>query len=106
MAAVFVKMLWPLLAQSPEIFRRDTEHLSKHPGKMKRIRKARFLGDAFDQGAGLLQLLGCVIHFETQQILIRAFAIVAAEQPAKVGFVGVAIGGYLVERAEPEKMLL
>jgi hypothetical protein len=53
-----------------ERFRRDGEHGFEHARKMKRIREAEIGGDVFHQRAGVRQLVGGGVHFESQQKLI------------------------------------
>jgi hypothetical protein len=71
---------------------------------MKGIRKTEVGGDVLDEGAGLGELAGGVVHFETRQELVWRLMVIAPEEAADVGGIEVAIAGDLAEGAEPPMM--
>ena len=92
-------------AEAFKILRCESEGFAEHAGEMKRVGETGGFGDLFDGGSGLLQALGGVIHLEAEEILIRAFVVVAPEQPAEVSFVDVTFPGDLFQRSQVEEVL-
>jgi len=84
----------------------EAKHGFKNAGEMEGVGKAGFFGDLLDQDAGLLEARGGMVHFQAEQVLIRGLLVVAPEEPAEIGVVGVAFGGDLGQGAEAEKVLV
>lgn len=84
----------------------EAEHGLEDAREMEGVGKAGFFGHLLDQHAGLLQARGGMVHFQAKQILIGGLLIVAPEEPAEIGVVGVAFGGDLGQGVKAEKMLL
>src|SRR4051812_4803076 len=72
---------------------------------MEGIAETHFFGDLFDERPWLMQPLGRAVHFQTEQILIRALMIEPLKEPAEVGGIDVAFVRNLVERSQASKVL-
>ena len=73
---------------------------------MERILKARGLGDLLHQGTALLQALGSLVYFESQQELVGTLVVVSPEKAAEIGRVDVAFIADLLQGSKPLKVLL
>ena len=92
------------LSQSSEGVRREAEYTLEDTREMERVAETDLVGHMFDQRAGLIEQFSGLIHFQTQQVLIRALVIITLEQAAQIGCVQVAFLCDLPQRLEPLKI--
>jgi hypothetical protein len=88
-------------SQSSKGVGRQAEHALEHPREMELVAETHLLGHALDQRARLMEQFSRLIHFQAQQILIRALLIITLEQAAQVGGVQVTFPGDLPQCLEP-----
>lgn len=71
---------------------------------MKGIRETEVGGDVLDEGTGLGEQAGGIVHFEAHQELIWRLVVITPEQAADIGGIEMAIAGDLAEGAESPMM--
>ena len=71
---------------------------------MERIGEAQLGRHLLDEDIGVLQPLCREVHLQTHQVLIGGLMVVAAEEPAEVGRVDVALASNLGQAGQPREV--
>ena len=94
------------LSQPPEAVGCQAEDPLEGSRKGEGVGKSQFAGDLLDQGVGVAEPLGRVVHLPPEQDLVRRLLVEAAKEAAQVGRIDVALLGDLGQIVEAREVLL
>lgn len=94
------------LSQPPEAVGCQTEDPLEGPRKGEGVGESQFAGDLLDQGVGVAEPFGGVVHLPPEQDLMRGLLVEAAKEAAQVGRIDVALLGDLGQVVEAREVFL